>query len=57
MFYYGVRKWVYHASPAGDISELIDLDLATFFGGAPSVVRKVVAAAQARGKRQRNLVS
>ena len=46
IFYYGVRKWVYHAPTPPDISALIDLDLDAFFGGVPSVVRGIVAAAQ-----------
>ena len=43
IFYYGVRKWVYHAPTPPEVSELIDLDLDAFFGGAPSVVRRLIA--------------
>jgi hypothetical protein len=50
IFYYGVRKWVYHAPPLLDIKELIDLDLEAFFGGAPNVVRGIVAAAKLEAK-------
>jgi hypothetical protein len=39
IFYYGVRKWVYHVSVPEDVSRLIELDLDGFFAGAPAVIR------------------
>jgi len=52
IFYYGVRKWVYHAPQLLDIRELIDLNLDAFFGGTPKVVRAIVAAAQLKARKR-----
>ncbi len=43
IFYYGVRKWVYHAPVPDDVSHLIELDLDAFFAGAPAVIRARLA--------------
>jgi AcrR family transcriptional regulator len=43
IFYYGVRKWVYHLPVPGNIAELIELDLDGFFAGAPAVIRARIA--------------
>jgi AcrR family transcriptional regulator len=44
IFYYGVRKWVYHVRVPDDVSKLIELDLDAFLEGAPAVIRARVGA-------------
>lgn len=51
IFYYGVRKWVYHSPVPVDISQLIELDLDAFFAGAPAVIRSRVGPLCGPGKK------
>lgn len=48
IFYYGVRKWVYHSPVPRDVSKFIELHLDAFFAAAPVLIPDLVEQAKVR---------
>jgi AcrR family transcriptional regulator len=48
IFYYGVRKWVYHSPVPADVRQFIELHLDAFFAAAPVIMPRLLQAPKGR---------